>query len=392
MADLQNGCNMTLQTDELPLEFPAPAEVPCLSLYQPTHRRHPENQQDPIRFRNLVKELEESLRQKYPNREIQSLLEPFNDLAYEHDFWNHTQDGLAVLRAPELFRVYKLQRPVPELAIVADSFHIKPLLRIVQSADRYQVLGLTRGAIKLFEGNRDTLDEVDLAPGVPRTINDALGDDSAEPYHGVRSFGHIGASSVGVHHGQGEKSDRVPVDVERFFRVVDQSILAHHSRPSGLPLLLAALPEYHGVFQSISRNPFVMTEGLKIDPFAVSIEDVRELAWRIIEPRYQDRLTQLVDAFGQAKPRGLAGDHVGEIAFAGVAGRVMTLLVEANREIPGRLDASSGRIEFDDLSHPQVNDLLNDLAELVLNKGGQVVVVPAERMPTETGVAALYRY
>ena len=30
---------------------------PCQSLYQPTHRRHPDNQQDPIRFRHLVKAL-----------------------------------------------------------------------------------------------------------------------------------------------------------------------------------------------------------------------------------------------------------------------------------------------------------------------------------------------
>lgn len=69
----------------------------------------------------------------------------------------------------------------------------------------------------------------------------------------------------------------------------------------------------------------------------------------------------------------------------------MTLLVEANREIPRHFVASKGRIEFDDRS-PQVNNLLNDLAELVLNKGGRVVVAPAERMPTAPGAAALYRY
>ncbi len=51
-------------------------EPPCLSLYQPTHRHRPENQQDPIRFGNLVKVLEESLLQKYPKREIQTLLDP----------------------------------------------------------------------------------------------------------------------------------------------------------------------------------------------------------------------------------------------------------------------------------------------------------------------------
>jgi hypothetical protein len=51
-------------------------EPPCLSLYQPTHRHHPDNQQDPIRFRNLVKGMEESLRQKYPKVEVHPLLEP----------------------------------------------------------------------------------------------------------------------------------------------------------------------------------------------------------------------------------------------------------------------------------------------------------------------------
>ena len=29
---------------------------PCVSLYQPTHRHYPDNQQDPIRYRNLLKE------------------------------------------------------------------------------------------------------------------------------------------------------------------------------------------------------------------------------------------------------------------------------------------------------------------------------------------------
>src|ERR1700676_823406 len=48
-------------------ELLAPSSPPCISLYQPTHRHHPDNQQDPIRFRNLVTEAESSLRQKYAN-------------------------------------------------------------------------------------------------------------------------------------------------------------------------------------------------------------------------------------------------------------------------------------------------------------------------------------
>jgi hypothetical protein len=53
-------------------------------------------------------------------------------------------------------------------------------MRILQLADRYQVLGLNRREMKLFEGNRDALDEIDPAQGVSRTITDALGDEVTE--------------------------------------------------------------------------------------------------------------------------------------------------------------------------------------------------------------------
>jgi hypothetical protein len=36
--------------------------------------------------------------------------------------------------------------------------------------------------------------------------------------------------------------------------------------------------------------------------------------------------------------------------------------------------------------------VLDDLAASTLEMGGQVVVVPQERMPTRTGIAAIYRY
>jgi Bacterial archaeo-eukaryotic release factor family 3 len=44
-----------------------------------------------------------------------------------------------------------------------------------------------------------------------------------------------------MHHGQGAKKDHGDLDTERFFRAVDLAVMEHHSLPSGLPLLLAAL-------------------------------------------------------------------------------------------------------------------------------------------------------
>ena len=49
---------------------------PCLSVYLSAHRSHPDNQQDPIRFKNLVEALKESLLQKFMKDEAGQLLEP----------------------------------------------------------------------------------------------------------------------------------------------------------------------------------------------------------------------------------------------------------------------------------------------------------------------------
>ncbi|MGY6553414.1 MAG: baeRF3 domain-containing protein [Wenzhouxiangella sp.] len=368
-------------------------QAPCLSLFQPTHRSHPDNQQDPIRFRNLVKTLEESLLKKFDSDEIEPLLEPLLALAENRAFWNCTHDGLAVLRDRNQFRVYRLQRPVAALAVVADSFHTKPLLRILQSADRYQVLAVNRNEIKLFEGNRDALDEIEPAEDVPRTMTDALGDELTEGRQTVGAYGGLGRGQAGMHHGHGGRKDQLDHDAERFFRVIDRAVFESHSKHSKLPLLLASLPQHHHMFHELSHNPCLIPESLDVHPDALeSIDEFRQRVWQTIQPRYLARLAELADAFSSSKPKGLGDDDLKAVAKAAVEGRVATLLIEARREIPGRVDTTTGALEFDELSNPEMDDVLDDLGALTQTMGGEVVVVPTEQMPTETGIAAIYRY
>ncbi|OGA98058.1 MAG: hypothetical protein A3E25_10915 [Burkholderiales bacterium RIFCSPHIGHO2_12_FULL_69_20] len=368
---------------------------PCLSLYQPTHRRHPDNQQDPIRFRHLVKALETSLRRQHANEAVKALIEPFEALAQDQDFWNHTLDGLAVLGAPGLFRVFRLQRPTTawaELALVADSFHTKPLRQWLQSTGRYQVLALSRDKVQLFEGDRHALDDVALAAGVPQTLTAALGDERTQPHSTVSSHGGIGNGHSPMHHGQGGRKDEIDGDAERFFRAVDRAVLEHHSRPSGLPLMLAALPEHHHLFREVSHNPFLMADGLMVDPQGLSPDTLRQRAWEVAAPQQQAQQAAWCDAYAGAAATGLGSDDVAQVAHAAVAGRVATLLIEADRQVAGRIDGATGRIDPADLDSPRVDDVLDDLGALVESKGGEVHVLPAERMPGRTGVAASFRH
>ncbi len=382
--------------DRLANDYPAiilaPREGPCISLYQPTHRTRPEKAQDLIRYRNLLRTVTQSLKQRYSSREMGGLLDPLHALADDVPFWNYTLDGMAALVAPGFSRVYKLQRTVPELAVVADSFHAKPLMRIMQSADRFQVLGLNRHRARLFEGTRDRLDEVPLAPDVPDSLEGALERDFGRD-RDIRTYGPIrDAGKMGRHGKSDVKQDAIRADTEQFFRIVDRGVFEHHSRPTGMPLLLAALPEHHHLFREVSQNPNVLDAAIDVDPDDLSLDDLRARAWEIMLPRYLERLSGFIDQFNAARPRGQATADLADAARAVVEGRIATLLLDAGRRVPGRMDPATGAIDKVRLDEPDVDDLLDDLGERVLKTGGEVIVVPSERMPTESGLAAIYRF
>ncbi len=150
-------------------------------------------------------------------------------------------------------------------------------------------------------------------------------------------------------------------DAERFFRAVDHGGLEHHSRPSDLPLLLAALPENQSIFRRVSHNPFLVAEGVDIHPEALPIDALRDLAWRVVEPQYLARLAELVEKFEGGKIQGSRRRRVGAGRQGGRGRTGATLLIEADCEVPGRIDAATGQIEFDNLANPEVDDVLDDL-------------------------------
>jgi hypothetical protein len=121
-------------------------------------------------------------------------------------------------------------------------------------------------------------------------------------------------------------------------------------------------------------------------------ERLRERAWEAMRPRYRARLAALCDAYASAKPDDLATDDVAKAATAAVESRVATLLIEAERMIPGQIDLATGKVQFGDPDRPDTDDVLDDLGEQVLRTGGDVVVVPKDEMPSSTGVAATFRF
>jgi release factor family 3 len=357
-------------------ELLADQTPPCISLYMPTLRAKPPAAENSRRFDNLIRLASHQLEKAFSYAESQSLLNKFHELKSDDGFWAHLGNGLAVFGSPTIFQAHKLQRPVPELVEVADSFHLKPLIRAHQFAGHFEVLCLTQRSVRLLEGNQDRLEEVELR-GVPRSVQEALADGVNETAPGDTSIAPMSANNT---------------QLDRFFRIVDQTLWQNHSRQSSLPIILCAVPEYHSSFQQISKNPNLLKEGIKLNPDGISLDRIREEAWKIIEPYYRRQIDRVLEEFGRARATQQGSEDLNQVAQAAAFARVGILLVDADKHIGGRLDTASGRIEFGDLSQPEFDDLLDDIAERVMKTGGQVLVMPPDQMPSDTGVAAIYRF
>lgn len=367
----------------------------CLSLYMPAHRKFPQSSQDLIRYKNLVRKLRQRLSTQHPDTDQDKLMQPFEELAENHDTWIHQGDGLAVLSGENFFKVYRVQRPVPEQIVVNTHPYLKPLINIAQSAESYQVLCLCRDEVRLFEGNRDQLHEITPAHGVPLNQEQALGTQLTEKTQSGLPGGYSAAQHRGdpnMHEAGGSgKQDEIDRDRERFFREVDRAVLEYHSRPSRLPMILAALPENQAFFRAGTHNDQLVEEGVNIDPAALDVDTLRERCWEVMSHHFEAHLNDIKDQYGVSRGQGLASDQLEEIGPATISGRVATLLVEEGRTIYGKMDHGNGEVRLEG-SEDDSLDLLDELALHGMQTGGNVLVLPADQMPTRSGAAAVFRF
>jgi hypothetical protein len=205
------------------------AQPPSVSIYQPTHRSGPDTrtyaQQDPIRLKNLLRHAEQRLiASGLRGRDAEDVLEPARRLLGDPVFWQYQADGLAVFLTAGTVRTFRVPTRFDELAVVAPSVHLTPLLRSLTGDGVFYVLALSQKDVRLLAATRDHVDEVDV-PGAPRSLADALRHDDPERQ---LQF-HTGTAPAGdrrgaMFHGHGTGVDDAKVNILRFFQQVDRAV------------------------------------------------------------------------------------------------------------------------------------------------------------------------
>ncbi len=358
----------------------------CLSLYLPTHRTGPEMRQDPIRLKNLLRSAESQLLSLGVEEDTaRKSLRPVQELLADEQFWQQQSEGLALFLSQELFSYYNLPLEVPELAIVTERFHLKPLLRVLGGTGNYYLLTLSQKQVKLFEGTRYSLQELTL-PGFPTNIAEAFGEEEAQPQLQAHSAGR-GA----VMHGHGDAGTQTKGRLLRFFRQLNTH-LREHLADNQAPLVLAGVEYMLPIYREANTYPHLLAEGIHGNPEHLPAAELLQQAWTLVHPQHLRQREQAADLYHQMLGTGRATNRVGETLTAATQGRVATLFVPVGVHRWGNFDAAEQRFEMHTEAQPGDEDLLDLAALQTLAHGGKVYAVKPEQMPDNAPVAAIYRY
>lgn len=359
----------------------------CVSLFMPTIRTGTEVQQNPIRFRNLLRNAEDRLTKlDMRTPDIEKLLRPAADLLDDPDHWRGVSDGLAVFVTDNSFHSYRLPIVFEELALAKRGFHIKPLLPMLNNDGRFYVLALSQDQVRLLEGTRHSVEEIEVAR-VPGSLVEALQYDR----DGRTQLRAARGAQGSVYQGSGDEESKP--DILRYFQMVDRGlrdVLAEEK----VPLVLAGVDYLLPIYHEANSYSHLMEKGVTGNPETLSAKDLHKRAWAIVESRFAQAQTEQRDLYFELAGRGdeRASNVLKTTVRAAVEGRVATLFVAAGVQKWGVYRAHSHKVHVHPSQQPGDQDLLDVAAAQTFAGGGTVYAVEPDQVPGETEHAAIFRY
>lgn len=367
---------------------------PCVSLYMPTEKGSIETKQNPVRFRQLLREAGSKLAASgMKSLEGKDLLAPAAAMLEDHRFWQYQSGGLAVFLSRKIKRAYTLPLKFTGMAAVGGRFCVRQVLPLFAEDGRFCVLALSQRSVRLFQCSRWSVSEADLRQA-PKTIADLLEFNFGEKqlqFHantGGRAAGSRGGGAV--FHGRAEDTDEGKDNLLVYFRNVNKAVCSLLG--SDGPLVLAGVDYLTRIYEKANTYPRLSEGRITGNPADLRPEELRDRAWELVKPAFAAGARTAVNQYEllQGTPR--ASNHLKDILKAADEGRVASLLVSASEQRWGFYDEASGVMDLHREPDPFDTELLDACVVRTLDRGGQVYALDRDSMPCRAPAAAVFRY
>ncbi|MGF1675642.1 MAG: hypothetical protein ACFCUV_18445 [Rivularia sp. (in: cyanobacteria)] len=374
-----------------------------ISIYMPVISVGAEVRQNPIRFKNLIKQAQTRLIEAGINEtQVTQLLQKASEFDRQ-GFWEGIgEQGLAIFISNNLFRYYVLPLEFEELVVVSDHFHVKPLLKILNHNGRFYILGLSQNKVRMLIGSRYRCQEIDLTvvENLPTSLDEALqyDDFSEQPLQRHTTGRSVSQNSqAGVFHGQAVSTDGAEhkTNIMRFFKALAKGLennILHDNEQ--VPLILAGVDFLIPMYKEANSYHYLMEDALTGNPEILSPQELHSQALPIAENYWNNSHKRVVDLYNElfGSNSGNASNDLEEIVTAAYYQKIDTLLVAQNKHKWGLFDPGSQKVYLHSEEETGDEDLLDLAAAHTLINGGMVYVVEPEEVPSNEPVAAIFRY
>ncbi|MFE0701133.1 chemotaxis protein [Streptomyces sp. NPDC058872] len=360
-----------LTPDQL-AELRRPRPYPALSLLMPTHRREPENAQDPVRLRNLVARAERALENDpdVSREQRAEIVDRLGRAVGEVDL-AHAQDGLVIFAARGEHHVWSLARSVPERVVLADTFLTRNLVAAHAAEHPYWALAVAADRVSLWDGTPERTTE-HSGDGFPLTRS--LEDPDAER---EQRIGDLPSTF------QDEATRRFLREAHDKLRTV----LARAPRPLyviGSTAALALLEE----LGPLGPGTVTIPHGGLADGPAGAISEAVEPVRTAREAASTATITAELEA---ARGRREFAGGLDEVWQAVQEGRVRLLAVEEHYRTVVREEG--GHLEPSATDQPGArDDMVDEIVEQALEKGAEILFVPDDALAAQGHIAGVLRY
>lgn len=370
---------------------------PCISIFMTTHADVAQVKEDPLKFKNLLKDARRRLESTgYNHKAIERVLGEYGETILEDTlFWKYQGKGLAVFISPDYSNNFRLPQQFGEKVVVMERFYLKPLLPLLGEGERYYVLALSLSNTRLISATHYHATQVSIV-GAPISLKEALKYDDPEKQLQFHSGAPEKVAGVmersAVFHGHGIEKDAKNKEIVEFFHQLDSGVNAV-LKEQRAPLVTAGVENLFGLYKKVNSYPRLVTDNyVRGSPDSLSADELREKAWGIVQPIFGEEKKSASERFMDSLGTGLASGNLEEIVPAAFQGRIDTLFVASDAEQWGTADDYGTSVTLLEEKKPGRIDLLDYAAIQTMINDGRVYVVPMSEVPQGREAAAVFRY
>ncbi len=375
---------------------------PVVSLYVPikrTEREERRDEWDKVEFKDLLNEAKRTLSETYSEEQVGGILTKLDYILSNEDLplWIDASAGLALLVNNEEASVFNMSIAPEPTVVVGTEYYIKPLLRDAQFFYHYKLLLLNSDFFALLNGDYNGVHFEPLPAEVKeyfaQTYPEFDGETTALDYYSLEDH-------ESPYHDHKSRNDVKQEETEKFFRYVNKVMNDTLVRDQNVDVILVTLPEHDHEFRSICTFKQLLPESILKDARTMTGKELRDAAIDILQKKRDKGIANLTDEYAAHAAKGTATDSLPDIGLALVERKVGALFLEKGKGIPGTFNTKTGEVDYDPSTDPTDDkkldpaspDIANAFALAALEQDARVLVLDADKMPTKTGIAALYRY